>query len=134
MDLKASPPISSQALSGRSVSCAIPPTDLIEQSKITTKGRCNGNGHATKEVGATAKKFKSLNHACTLEIELRDRRLGEKHLFGNSSLLFLGAFSRPCCGASGCSLPKQLLAAAATSCIQGDPKNGPSSAALKIVP
>lgn len=48
MDLKVSPSISFQALSGRSVSCAILPTDLIEQGKITIKARCNGNSNATK--------------------------------------------------------------------------------------
>jgi len=41
--------------SSRSVSCAIPPTGLIEQGKIATKAGCDGNGHARNEVAATAK-------------------------------------------------------------------------------
>lgn len=80
-------------------------------------------------------KQNSLNQACMLETQLGERRLEKKNppVWEQQPSVPQGLLlAMLWCLSYG--LPRQLLAAAATSCIQRDPKYGPSSAAVKIVP
>lgn len=107
-------------------------------SVVTTEARCDGNGHATKEVAAIAKnilsKQNSLSQACMLETQLGDRRLDKSTLVWEQQPSVPQGLLLALLWCSSHSLLRQLLAAAATSCIQGDLKDRPNSAAMKIVP
>lgn len=104
MDLKVSPSISIQALSGRSVSCAIPPTDLIEQGKTTPKARCNGKAMQQNI---------TVSHACMLGIEHGDRRSRKNTCLGTAAFCSLGL-------SGGCAVVLQA-AVCLSSCWQLQP-------------